>query len=148
MIKRFLNWFDDYQRALEEIKILQSKNTVLEAMLKSERTRHEEARATQVVEKIFKHGLAWFDYNELARQERVKYYQEAQMILKSDIFNNELNYLIATGAQQALLDSIKDTTGIRDFRMTINGLELLKERLEGVENPDKNISTEHVSDAI
>ncbi len=88
----------------------------------------------KIVENCFKKGIKWYDYEEQAIELRKKYFQEAKSILDSDVFNNEKNFLIATGAEQALLDAMEPQQ-LRDFQMTINGMELLQNRLEEIKDP-------------
>ena len=88
-----------------------------------------------VVNKIFSKDLSWFDYDELPNiADKVAYYEAAQQILRSNVFLNEYNHLVATGAKAALLDSLSNQ-GLRDFQMTINGMELLMQRLQSIKDP-------------
>lgn len=91
----------------------------------------------EVVNKCFEKGLKWYDWNELPKERKRHYYSEAQLFLNSDVVNNIKNYLIATGAQTAFLEQHQDNQKIRDFQMTINGIELLMQEMARVENPDK-----------
>jgi len=101
----------------------------------------------KIVENCFSKGIAWFDYEEQAQELRKKYYDEAQMILNSQVFNNEKNYLIATGAETALLEALTPQQ-LRDFQMTINGLELFKTRLEEIKDPFKQETKEHIHEGM
>jgi len=90
----------------------------------------------EVVNRLTKKDFEWFDYSELDEGERQKYYQQAQSVLTSDVFNNEINKLNAEFAEWA---SKKSTSwdDVLAMRHQISGLMLLKERLESVLNPIK-----------
>lgn len=91
----------------------------------------------EVVNKCFKKGIQWYDWNELPIERRRHFFAEAQLFLNSDVVNNIKNYLIATGAQTAFLEQNNDNQKIRDFQMTINGMELLMQEMGRIQNPDK-----------
>lgn len=91
----------------------------------------------EVVNKCFKKGIQWYDWNELPIERRRHFFAEAQLFLNSDVVNNIKNYLIATGAQTAFLEQNNDNQKIRDFQMTINGMELLMQEMGKIQNPDK-----------
>lgn len=91
----------------------------------------------EVVNKCFKKGIKWYDWNELPIERRRHFFAEAQLFLNSDVVNNIKNYLIATGAQTAFLEQNNDNQKIRDFQMTINGMELLIQEMGRIQNPDK-----------
>lgn len=91
----------------------------------------------EVVNKCFKKGIQWYDWNELPIERRRHFFAEAQLFLNSDVVNNVKNYLIATGAQTAFLEQNNDNQKIRDFQMTINGMELLMQEMGRIQNPDK-----------
>ncbi len=91
----------------------------------------------EVVNKCFKKGIQWYDWNELPIERRRHFFAEAQLFLNSDVVNNIKNYLIATGAQTAFLEQNNDNQKIRDFQMTINGMELLIQEMGRIQNPDK-----------
>lgn len=100
-----------------------------------------------IVKACFDNGIEWFDYEELPEPDRQAYYNEAQLILRSKIFSNEKNYLIATGAQTALLDAMQPQQ-LRDFQMTINGLQLFENRLREIKDPNIKESKENLHEAL
>ena len=118
-----------YREAVEEAKLdLKAEEKVFEA---------EKPTARDVVGQIFDNGITWFDWNEGTKDERRGFYHDAQYILNSEIFNNVINYLVATGSQAATLQQSPDSGAIRDFQMTVNGMKLLKEELESIYDPNK-----------
>ncbi len=141
MFKRFTSWlyrflgFNDFHDAQSLILQMQLNNTLLELSLWKHRAQDPRYIASQCFEK----GIKWYDWNDekhLKPEIRRKNWTDAQMFLESGLFSNIKNYLIATGAQTALLEEQHDTDKIRDFQMTINGLELLWDEIKGIKNPD------------
>lgn len=104
----------------------------------------------EVVKKTFAKDLAWFDYEDLPPSERDSYFQEARSILRSKVFNNEMNYLKTFGLQHMILDSEPETAQqqVRDFQMTINGFELLESRLKEIKEPNQPTPQENTFEAI
>lgn len=121
-----------------EISSLQQKINELETRI---------GDPAEVVRKTFAKDLSWFDCEELPPNEREHYYNEAQRILRSNVFNNEINYLKAKGAQEAMLEA-KDFSQVRDYQMTINGLELLEKRFKAIRKPDDPIPTDNINEAV
>ncbi len=95
---------------------------------------NEKITATRVVEHILKRGIEWFDNEDLTFEQRVDYYNEAQRILDSQVFQNEIKYAVSDIVK---FIASKDCPfeDIQGLRMTINGFELLKERLESIKKP-------------
>jgi hypothetical protein len=116
------NWFD-----------VKSQNSSLRLRLVQEMAKVGDPK--EVLKKSFP-NLEWYDYNDLPPQERLNYYNEAQAILRTKIFHNEISRLKATLAVDTIMDAVKFEQ-IRDYQMTINGLELLKQTLESIMNPNK-----------
>jgi len=84
--------------------------------------------------------LEWFDYNELTPPNLATYYDEAQHILRTNIFNNEVSFLKANWGKQAILQAHEHDQGgisnhIQKMSWMLLGIEMLKLRLEGVPNP-------------
>ena len=130
-----INFFNNYKKLKEENEQLEKLYLEQKEAYLREKKRNN-TDPSRIVEKCFKRGIEWYDYNECGKEKQKRYYEEAQMILNSGVFNNEINYLIATGAEAALLESIEPSQ-LRDFQMTINGLELLRKRLEGISDPNE-----------
>lgn len=90
--------------------------------------------AKAVASSIFP-GISWFDYNELKGEMARTYYRDAQTILNSDAFKNEVARLESEFIKHITIasDNFRD---VRDGRMQISGLKLILERLEEIPNPD------------
>ena len=132
------NIIDNIKLYFFAIKILREVKVAYENLKKeNEELKLRLGNPRDVVEKCFTRGIQWFDWNQLPLSDRRKNYNEVQKFLESKFFNNLKNYLIATGAQQALLEDTKDSDKIRDVQMVINGYELFWKELESITDPDK-----------
>jgi len=89
----------------------------------------------RVVTDVIGEGLTYYDYQSLPVNERRNYYRLAQEFLKSEFVKNESKELTA-GMIGVIAMNSKDFDEVKDIRMTINGLQLLKERASRIENPD------------
>lgn len=87
-----------------------------------------------VIEDILGKNLEWFDYLELAPSERSKYILEAQQILSTTVFENEINYLF-TSWMKWCLEQSKNFEDIRDIRMNYVGIDLFRKRLKSIIEP-------------
>lgn len=132
MFKKIIEKFNLIKNLRKENILLKTENIILKRKV---------GNPIYVVEKIFDKGLKWFDWNEASIERRRVYFDDAQKFLSSEIVNNIKNYLIATGSQTALLEYHRDSDTIRDFQMSINGIELLFTQLETIQNPDQKKET-------
>lgn len=130
----------------------QEKNVLLEQLVQKQKELISEQKRyssdpKKIVENCFAKGVIWYDYEEQPIELRQKYYEDARMILNSPVFLNEKNYLVATGAEQALLDAMEPRQ-LRDFQMTINGLELLQNRLEEIKDPRQQETKDNIHNGV
>lgn len=88
-----------------------------------------------IIEQLFSKGIEWYDWNDMPLEERKVAYQDAQRFVTSPIIQNIKNMVIAKGAQAAMMEESPNTQKVRDFQMSINGIELLFEELERIHNP-------------
>jgi hypothetical protein len=82
-----------------------------------------------VVSKLLKRDLGWYDYKDLPTDARKGYVQAADQVLRNETFRNEVNHLCA----DLINDIAKRSVNFEDVmykRMTINGIQLIKDRLE------------------
>lgn len=93
-----------------------------------------------VVTKVLDKGIEWFSDKDMSKESRRRYYAEAQQILGSSVFNNLINYLIATQCQEQVKQYNPELhlNPIRDTQMMINAWELLREELDAITDPDKD----------
>jgi len=98
-----------------------------------------------VVEKVLKKDLEWYDYTEMKTEDKKAYFLEAQSVLKNRILKNEVNYLVSDLIKHIATKSLS-IEEVRDLRMTINGAQLIIERLEDIgldkESTKKNLYKE------
>ena len=98
--------------------------------------------------------MFWYDYADLKSSDKQTYYNEAQQILRTHIFNNEINFLKSNWGKRALLeanDMDKDKVAQHILKMSwmLLGVELLKQRIEGIPNPyPQTKSTEDITSSI
>ncbi len=126
-IQTYWNIKKSYSNLRAEYEVLLSEHNIL---------KEKQGDPRQVVDKIFKNGIEWFDWNELTLDQHRRAYADAQHFLESDIINSIKNQLIATGAQRALLEEQEETRKIRDFQFLIVGLDLMFDMLGEIWNPD------------
>ena len=102
----------------------------------------------EVVNRLTKKDFDWYNYADLEEGERIKYYKEAQMILNSGVFQNEIHSLNAEFAEW----SAKKSTcweNVLAMRYEISGLMMLQERLESIIDPTiKPKKAEHPYEGI
>ena len=87
-----------------------------------------------LVNAIVNNGIEWYNYRGLPREQQVTYHAEAQSILETSVFKNEINSLINKWAIYCLRGS-EDWRSIRDMRMQASALDLLRERLASIQHP-------------
>lgn len=127
-----------YREALHEARLeLKAERLSKQWDAHAEEVSRSVPTARDVVEQIFDRGIEWYDWNEGPIELRRQAYQDAQYFLNSEHIQNVINYLIATGSKTAVLQNDPGSRAIRDFQMTINGIELLREELQGIQNPDR-----------
>jgi hypothetical protein len=108
----------------------------------------KKSTAEVVLEKVMKRGIEWFDYEELSDNDKKLYYNEIQQVIKNKSFINELNHLIADQVEYIARES-KNHEDTMNVRMTINAVDLIKERLEGIYDPSiKKPSEDEVFEAV
>jgi len=100
-----------------------------------------------VIDRVTNNGISWFDYEKLSPQDLRQYHGDAQLLLENRVFKNEFNRIVKESMVWALKES-PDFEAVRDMRMNVNGLQLLKDRAENIPNPDKKVSTENIHEAI
>ena len=89
-----------------------------------------------VVAKVLGRGIKWFDCTQLETEEqRLRYHRQAQDLLKNEVFINESNALVADCTNFCAKKSPNHTQTL-GARMTINGIELLRQNIEGIDLED------------
>jgi len=89
-----------------------------------------------VVAKVLGRGIKWFDCTQLETEEqRLRYHRQAQDLLKNEVFINESNALVADCTNFCAKKSPNHIQTL-GARMTINGIELLRQNIEGIDLED------------
>jgi len=93
-----------------------------------------------VVEQVLGRGIKWYDASQIESEEGRKiYHRSAKDILKNKAFNNEVNSIIADCVNYCAKKSPNHEKTL-GARMTINALELLKQRIEDINLEDGEIT--------
>jgi len=101
-----------------------------------------------VVANIMKRGIRWYDYKEIkSKADREFYIDKARDIVQSPVYKNEIKRAVYD-IMQHIVEFSKSHNETRDLRMTINGIELLKTRLENIFEPETAVSRENIHEAI
>ena len=104
--------------------------------------------AEEVLKQIIGRGVDWFDYrNHKDESFHRSYFNEANYISKSEIFNNEIKHYI-TDLMKFITYEAKDFDQVLHTRTAIITLETFKERLKSIENPNKTITVEDIHGAV
>jgi len=139
-----------YKKKYEEVEneLALRGNKIKELRAEINRLKHKSTPEI-VVEKVMRRGIEWYDYNDIKDiNQKRDYYHDAQNVLKNPVFINEIKHLLADQVEFIARDSQshEDTMNVR---MTINAIDLIKERLESIYDPDKNKpSTNNLYSAI
>ena len=80
---------------------------------------------TKYMEGVLAKPVEYFDYKKLEKNLWKQYKADAQLILKSDVFNNEINYLITNTLRNAVTYS-ENFSQVEQARTFILALEELK----------------------
>lgn len=90
--------------------------------------------AENVVEKILKKPLTYYDIDSKKMNERVDYYEQAQRILKSDVYKNEFQGIVKDIVEHIAKKS-QSHEETRGLRMSINYAQLIDDRLNSILDP-------------
>jgi hypothetical protein len=149
MLKEILEQFKYRKKFLaveEELALRAGKIKELESVLK---TITNKATPELVVEKIIRRGIDWYDYEDISDiNHKRQYFHNAQSVLKNETFINEIKHLLADQVEFIARES-RSHEETMNIRMTINAIDLIKERLESIYDPDKDKpSTNNLHSAI
>ena len=103
---------------------------------------------TNYIKRILNKDIAWYDYEKLGQQEQMEYYAEAQRIIVSNVFVNELHHYMKDLMEEGFTNS-KNFDQLMHLRASFVTLETFKKRLEEVKDPKKAIpTTENIHEPI
>lgn len=148
MLKQFkalLNAYKEVERLRKENKELnkQVEDLSFEVTdLKLDLVLHEDAeppkpKIKDLLQLVFEGKLEWYKYEDLKPTLRQQYYDQAQHILRMDIFNNEMNFLKSNWSKQAIVEAhaVEDVEAhTLKLSWMLLGIELFKLRLQEVPN--------------
>lgn len=108
---------------------------------------------SKVIEDIIGRGVDWFDVTKLDKGSWRNYFNDAQFVSKSEVFNNELNHYLADLIKLcATMDGMPISTDklimLTNVQFGIVVLETFKQRLADIEDPTIETSNENPHDAI
>jgi predicted nuclease with TOPRIM domain len=138
-IKYIIEAIKNYESLQEELvnrfAELQRKNELIKDLRDEVADLKEKAKDPIAVVNALTDGqFEWYDYEELTETDQIKYYTQAQEILKKEVFQNELAALSKEFISWAAQES-RDFDGVLAMRHQISGANMFKERLEGIMNP-------------
>lgn len=101
-----------------------------------------------VLEKVMKRGIEWFDYDKLDNNRKKEYYNDIQAVITNGSFINELNHLVADQVEYIAREA-RNWEEVMSVRMTINAVDMIKQRLESVPDPKQPLpSMDDINEAI
>ena len=96
---------------------------------------------SKYLEQVMAKEPEWYDYTKTDRGSWQEYYNDAQNILKSGVFNNEMNCLISNIIKNTTMYS-ENFDQVQHARTAILQLEEFRKRLESIENPNRELINE------
>ena len=96
---------------------------------------NKKPKIKDLLQLVFDGKLEWYDYRDLKPELQQQYHDQAQHILRTDIFNNEMNFLKSNWSRQAIKEAheVKDPEShVLKLSWMLLGIELFKLRLEEV----------------
>lgn len=132
----------------KEIKRLNEQVLVLKSIIENEKEKRykvensfrkyrEINESEKLLYKFIGRRINYYEFDGLGYSDKVNYYREAKNLLSNNILNNEINGIIKDLTEEATIRA-GDMTQVFACRMTINGLKLIIERLEDIDNPETN----------
>ena len=103
--------------------------------------------AKKYLAEILTRGIEFYDYKKLDGQAQADYFNEANRIVTSEVFTNELTHYMADLVKFAATES-NNWDQVMHARSAIIALETLKQRLESIEDPKINKTKEDEYSAI
>jgi hypothetical protein len=131
-LSSYFNVWGENERLRDEIGQLKEA--------KKEKTKVEEPAlitSSDLVNAIMERPIEWVNWKALPQQERNAWSQEAQQVLRNRAFislcgSNETNGELVKVLIEHIARYTKNHDETRDMRMTISGIELIRENLEAM----------------
>lgn len=134
LFKRIKSYFRTNKKYRQESQ--QWNEAYSDLQVQIARLEKDSTSPSKVIEAVLGRGIEWYDYKSLSGDGRRQYFEDAQKFLRNKTIGNEINHIVSDLVQKGIITSL-DSKELRDMQMTINGVELLRTRLAGIENPEK-----------
>lgn len=105
--------------------------------LKVELSGYRKSNASHFITALLGRGVEWYDYTKLDKVSWANYSADAQKIVTSETYTNEMKHYITDLIRFCAVDS-KDFDAVMNVRASIVALETFTQRLVGIENPNKD----------
>lgn len=132
MFQKYLNIFKSWWSALRE-----NQQKILGLRLKNIELAKRLTYPNLIIEATamcLEKDISWYDYKQLNPSDQNSYYNEAQMLIKGHVLNNEINFAIAGISKFALQENVQnDVKRLEAARSMIYALEKLKINLSAIE---------------
>lgn len=136
MLKKILTAYKELRLSQEKLKELEAENE----SLKTEIYFLKSKSLSSVLKSILDQDLSWYDFGDLKPNDKKIYFAQAQQILRTHVFNNEMNFLKSNWGKQAIIDvagkGLPAAETVQKMSWMLLGIEYLKTRL--LEIPDPN----------
>jgi hypothetical protein len=109
-------------------------------------TDKKETTSSDLIKKLIP-TLEWFDYEQLDSASKANYWNDAKALRKNPVFKNEIQAFISSIIKHIayVTKSHEETMASRTL---IVGMEAFRERIEAIEDPNKEITTDQVNEPI
>lgn len=102
------------------------------------KTQKPQGSPEEVIEAILKRGIKWYDYKELDFASQLSYYNNAVLARNNEVLVNEVKHALSDLVTH-IANKSQNFEEVRDLRMTMNGMQLILDRLESIEKPKDEI---------
>lgn len=124
-------------------------------LLRIENDKLRKSLSKEVVDRIVDRPIKWIEWQKMPHDKKVEWYKNAQSVLRNIVFrslvgSNEprINGEIVKNIIEHIARHTENFEQVRDLRMTINGVELIKQYLEEIPNPEENVTKDEIYKAI
>ena len=145
---------------------LKEKNQSLEKKIKMKQARIDDLEFERlhrsapqiVVENILKRKIKWVDASKMSIDQSIAWYNEAQALLKNKVFislagGTDKDGSITNGELvkeliEEVARSAQDWEQVRDIRVSINAIEMIRNKVEAIQDPRDNQTKNNIYSAI
>lgn len=112
----------------------------------------------KVVERILKREIKWIDTTDMSEDMQIEWHSQAKDLLENNVFKSLVGYADKNGVKVngqlagELIEEIARNASnwgqVRDIRMVINALDLVRNKVEEITDPKKKETFLNLHDAI